>query len=189
MRKLLLVATALVGLAMPALARTVEQQVLEKLASQGYVILEQGYTFLGRLRIVAENGMFHREIVVNPGTGEILRDYAVTLPHKSSTAFAEQSPAVSDVPPDAQPPRSFTASVGLGDDGGRIAGDATDTAEISAIVEENAAPPDVSDSFTDSFTDSFNDVFQISEDYLGTDTSPIELVLPESILQMDAEAP
>lgn len=57
----------------------IEARLIESLTSQGYVILEQGYTWLGRLRIVAENGELHRELVINPGTGEILRDYAVLI--------------------------------------------------------------------------------------------------------------
>jgi hypothetical protein len=53
--------------------------LLAGLEGQGYTVIEKGYTFLGRLRIVAENDQIHREIVVNPGTGEILRDYAIYL--------------------------------------------------------------------------------------------------------------
>lgn len=49
------------------------------LQQQGYAIIEHGYPFLGRLRVVAESDEIHREIVVNPGTGEILRDYAICL--------------------------------------------------------------------------------------------------------------
>lgn len=80
MKKLLVAVALWAGLVGAGWARTVEQQLLASLRAQGYVILEQGYTFLGRLRVVAENGEFRREIVVNPGTGEILRDYAIMLP-------------------------------------------------------------------------------------------------------------
>ena len=86
MKKLLLGLSVLAALASAVWARTVEEQVLASLEGQGYVIVEHGYTFLGRLRIVAENGLYHREIVVNPGTGEILRDYAVTLPQSVARA-------------------------------------------------------------------------------------------------------
>ncbi len=79
MKKLLLAVGVWAGLAGAVMARTVEDRLVEELKSQGYVILEDGYTFLGRLRIVAENGVIHREIVVNPGTGEVLRDYAVQM--------------------------------------------------------------------------------------------------------------
>ncbi|MEO8241495.1 MAG: hypothetical protein ABI832_04235 [bacterium] len=79
MRGLLMSALLMAGLAHSAGAVTVEEQIRAGLTSQGYVILEEGFTFLGRLRIVAENGQIHRELVVNPGTGEVLRDYAVQL--------------------------------------------------------------------------------------------------------------
>lgn len=79
MNKLLLAVAFWVGMLGAGWARTVEQQLLASLQAQGYVILEQGYTILGRLRIVAQNDEIRREIVVNPGTGEILRDYAVML--------------------------------------------------------------------------------------------------------------
>lgn len=92
MKRLFLVLSILTTFwAAPAAARTVEEQILENLAVQGYQIVEHGYTFLGRLRIVAENGIYHREIVVNPGTGEILRDYAITLPQSQAMQRPETS--------------------------------------------------------------------------------------------------
>jgi len=36
-------------------------------------------TLLGRLRIVASDGTRRREIIINPNTGEVLRDYWVEL--------------------------------------------------------------------------------------------------------------
>lgn len=189
MRKLLLLVAALVGLALPALSRTVEQQILEKLADQGYVILEQGYTFLGRLRIVAQNDTFHREIVVNPGTGEILRDYAVSLPRKSTAPTVEPLSMPSSVPFETEPPRNFTPSEGPGDDGVRLGGDTDTVNETSAIVEENRMEPEETDSFGEMFGNVFDSVFEAPKDELGTETGPIELILPESILQMEAGAP
>lgn len=72
------------SLAVPALAQGVEAQLVAGLRAQGYVILEEGRTFFGRLRIVAENDSLHREIVVNPETGEVLRDYAVLLADRAA---------------------------------------------------------------------------------------------------------
>jgi hypothetical protein len=72
----------------------VEARLLSSLTEQGYTILEDGYTWLGRLRIVAENGTLHREIVVNPGTGEVLRDYAVRIDDLgagAATGFADNA--------------------------------------------------------------------------------------------------
>lgn len=90
MKKLLLGAMLWAGLSGAVWAKSVEEILLASLESQGYVIIEQGYTFLGRLRIVAVNGEIRREIVIHPGTGEILRDYAVMLPQ-----VAENKPASS----------------------------------------------------------------------------------------------
>lgn len=90
MKKLLLGAMLWAGLSGAVWAKSVEEMLLASLEAQGYVIIEQGYTFLGRLRIVAVNGEIRREIVIQPGTGEILRDYAVMLPQ-----VAEDAPATS----------------------------------------------------------------------------------------------
>lgn len=172
--KFLVVLVALIGLATPSLARTIEQQILEKLAAQGYVILEQGYTFLGRLRIVAENDRFRREIVVNPGTGEILRDYAVTLPHRHEDPDHVPVPfaAASNPQPDEFSSPGVTASAGVVEEADETPPDAT-----SDIVEDSAIPF------------ATPDVFQSSEEAFRWETGPIELVLPESILQMDPGSP
>ena len=79
MLKLLMAAVLWAGMAQAGGALTVEERLVAGLQDQGYRVVEKGYTFLGRLRIVAENDKIHREIVVNPGTGEILRDYAVYI--------------------------------------------------------------------------------------------------------------
>jgi len=174
MKKVLLAAAVLTGLAGASLARTVEQQVLGSLAAQGYVILEQGYTFLGRLRIVAENDRFHREIVVNPGTGEILRDYAVTLPRRSTSAAHE-------VPPSADVPAATSAIPAF---------DVTTTEAVDGEVDPDARVGlTASTQEEEALSSDVTTIFQVPEDEFGTDTGPIELVLPESILQMDAEAP
>jgi len=92
MKPLMLGLVVTAALAHPAMARTVEERLIAGLRDQGYVIGEDGYTFLGRLRIVAESDKYHREIVVNPGTGEVLRDYAVERDDTGSNSVA---PAVS----------------------------------------------------------------------------------------------
>ncbi len=65
--------------ATPCSAANFEDKIIASLEAQGYTIVEHGFTFLGRLRVVAESADYHRELVFNPGTGEILRDYAVPL--------------------------------------------------------------------------------------------------------------
>ncbi|PTQ74418.1 hypothetical protein [Celeribacter persicus] len=61
----------------PALAQSasVVDQVIAQLKAQGYSRITMGRTLLGRTRIVAENDTMRREIIINPATGEILRDY------------------------------------------------------------------------------------------------------------------
>lgn len=66
----------------------IEVRLVDGLQAQGYTILDVSYTWLGRLRIVAENGITHRELVVNPGTGEVLRDYAVLMDPAPGTEAA-----------------------------------------------------------------------------------------------------
>ena len=60
--------------AMPALAATFVEQVVTQLRAQGFDDIEVERTMLGRTRIAAERLDGSREIVLNPTTGEILRD-------------------------------------------------------------------------------------------------------------------
>ncbi|MCR9109936.1 hypothetical protein [Marivita sp. XM-24bin2] len=58
-----------------AFAQTAEDQVIDQLKRQGYRRITLGSTFLGRTRIVATGPRGRREIILNPSTGAILRDY------------------------------------------------------------------------------------------------------------------
>ncbi len=60
--------------ASPALAQGVVDDIVRQLKNQGFrsVVTEQ--TLLGRVRILAERRDGQREIIINPRTGEILRD-------------------------------------------------------------------------------------------------------------------
>ena len=79
MRRLVTILLLVLCAAAPVRAATIEERIAAELQAQGYEILETNRTWLGRLRIVAENDDIRREIVFNPGTGEILRDYSVVL--------------------------------------------------------------------------------------------------------------
>ena len=57
-----------------AMAQSFADDVLQQLAGQGYANISVETTFLGRVRILAEGDGGHREIILNPRTGEILRD-------------------------------------------------------------------------------------------------------------------
>ena len=56
-------------------AGTMETDLVGQLRAQGYSGIRVTHTWLGRVRIDARLDMFRREIILNPNTGEILRDY------------------------------------------------------------------------------------------------------------------
>ena len=56
-------------------AQTIQDQVVSQLKAQGYDSIRVSRTLLGRTRIIADSDESRREIVVNPRTGEILRDF------------------------------------------------------------------------------------------------------------------
>lgn len=93
MRRLLTILTLILGTTLPASAATIEERIAAELQAQGYDIVEANRTWLGRLRIVAENDDIRRELVFNPGTGEILRDYSVqlTAPEKATRTRSGKS--------------------------------------------------------------------------------------------------
>jgi len=59
----------------PAFAASVKDKLVSELKSQGFRNLSITRTWLGRTRITGSNGKFTRELVFNPYSGEILRDY------------------------------------------------------------------------------------------------------------------
>lgn len=61
-------------LASPAAAQDYVDSIVRQLKQQGYRSIVQERTLLGRVRIVANRKDGEREIIVNPRTGEILRD-------------------------------------------------------------------------------------------------------------------
>ena len=66
-------------LAAPAAADSVRDAIEDQLEDQGFDEIKVSRTLLGRLRFEAANATHLREIVINPVTGEILRDYTVRL--------------------------------------------------------------------------------------------------------------
>jgi len=58
----------------PAVADTLTDRLIAQLAEQGFSRFEVSRTWLGRVRIQAEGEGLSREVIVNPRTGEILRD-------------------------------------------------------------------------------------------------------------------
>ncbi len=57
-------------------ANAFERSIVSQLRAQGYSNIEISRTFLGRGRITAQSRDLNREIIFNPATGAILRDYA-----------------------------------------------------------------------------------------------------------------
>lgn len=69
---------ALLAGALPARA-DIASAVAEQLAAQGFDRVSMQRTLLGRLRVTAESDRFRREIIIDPRTGEVLRDLLTTL--------------------------------------------------------------------------------------------------------------
>ncbi|MEZ5888546.1 MAG: hypothetical protein R3D56_16935 [Paracoccaceae bacterium] len=86
-RTLLITLFSLASLASgAALAADLVDTILSDLRQQGYDEIEVSRTLLGRTRIEAESAAYHREIIVNPRTGEILRDYWELIGSDGNTA-------------------------------------------------------------------------------------------------------
>ena len=77
MMKPVLIALFLAFFAVPATAdaASVRDTIVNELKSDGYEEIRISRTWLGRTRFIAEDSRRYREIVVNPITGVILRDY------------------------------------------------------------------------------------------------------------------
>ena len=76
MRHFLLGALMVGVLATSGRAETVDQAIVAELHQQGYTSVKVSKTWLGRIFISANLDGGYREIVINPQTGEILRDYS-----------------------------------------------------------------------------------------------------------------
>lgn len=75
-RKFLLTVAGLVAAtAAPAAAMDVEQVVTNRLAREGFHVISRRRTWLGRVRIEAAKADLQREVVFDPASGEVLRDY------------------------------------------------------------------------------------------------------------------
>jgi hypothetical protein len=67
------IATGLLGSA--AHAKSTQDSIVAELREQGFTRIEIQRTLLGRTRILAESPAYEREIVLNPSSGVILRDF------------------------------------------------------------------------------------------------------------------
>ncbi len=73
------------ALAGPAFAQDFAADLQASLEQDGFRIESVGRTLLGRVRILAQNASGEREIILNPRTGEILRDLWITRGKTPST--------------------------------------------------------------------------------------------------------
>jgi hypothetical protein len=73
--KIGLAAGLVVALAGSLSAGPLENSVADQLRQQGYEQITVSRTLLGRARVVGQSKNEIREIVINPRTGEILRDF------------------------------------------------------------------------------------------------------------------
>jgi hypothetical protein len=86
MKQTILAALCAVVLGQPVLAQSIDERIAASLQAEGYQIVTMNRTWLGRIYVIAETETLRREMVFNPATGEILRDYAVTKGPATATA-------------------------------------------------------------------------------------------------------
>ena len=77
-----------------ARANGVVDAIIGDLRAQGYAQIDISRTLLGRTRIEAESTSYHREIIIDPRTGEILRDYWEVLTDASGQPVTTNPPSV-----------------------------------------------------------------------------------------------
>ncbi|MGV6847287.1 MAG: hypothetical protein ACWA5A_02790 [Marinibacterium sp.] len=77
-------------------AGPVEDNIVRQLRDQGFDRIVVSRTLLGRSRIRASDDGASREIVVNPVTGEILRDYWIRRGDRPSGLFSSNSGSASN---------------------------------------------------------------------------------------------
>ncbi len=121
--RFLLTSILAVGLLLPvpAGAESLQAQVVRELQAQGFEVTEARSTLLGRYRIVAEAPGLQREIVLNPRTGEVLRD----LVRPVSLGNDRTEPDAGPIAPDGAAPdpaddhgAAATGDLGQGQDAG-----------------------------------------------------------------------
>lgn len=132
MGKLLLGFWLVLATALPVFADNITDEIIANLKAQGYHVVQQDRTWLGRMWILARSDTMQREVVFNPGTGEVLRDYVVTLASLQQNGHPESgNPAVS---------KSSTATAGQDPGGASVAQSAPDVPDLLARSLADPAP-------------------------------------------------
>ncbi len=83
----------------PALAGNLVDTIVGDLRAQGYDRIDISRTLLGRTRIEAQSDGYLREIILDPRTGEILRDYWEVLTDAAGQPLVTGTQAPSVVGP------------------------------------------------------------------------------------------
>ena len=96
-------------------------EIRTTLRSRGYRIVQDEQTWLGRQRVIAEKNGARRELVFNPATGEILRDYSSRVNQPGASRSADNGQAQSTAAPSTEtagsrgaPGESVGNDVGIG---------------------------------------------------------------------------
>lgn len=66
-------------LSAPANAKVNEADIISQLEGSGYTLVEREVSWLGRVVLEFHSQTHEREIILNPTTGEIIRDYLEVL--------------------------------------------------------------------------------------------------------------
>ena len=95
MLKILILILSFAVVAVPAAAQSdsVKDRIIQQLQDEGFTEIHIAKTWLGRLRFEAFSETARREIVVNPATGVILRDYLQILVAEGSSGQTWQDAA------------------------------------------------------------------------------------------------
>jgi hypothetical protein len=93
-RRLFLAALPALLVATPGAARAAPvDDVVAALQAQGFGSIDVTQTLLGRIRILASAGGRQREVIINPRTGEILRDVWLSTDYAEDTSGGSSRPS------------------------------------------------------------------------------------------------
>lgn len=134
--RLTLVSLILTGLlaAFPASAQGMAEEIARQMRRQGFEDIHIAQTWLGRMQITGTRSGGTREIVVNPNTGEILRDLWLNAQGQmraadidfddddAEDAADDAEDAAEDARDDAEGSRGGSSGKGGGDGGGKGGG-------------------------------------------------------------------
>ncbi|MGL4414308.1 hypothetical protein [Roseinatronobacter monicus] len=86
--------------------RITPEMISVALLQQGYEIIAESRTLLGRVRFVASNELIWREVVLDLSSGQIIRDYAVEFsPSNPPEIHKDEMPRGGTVLPESSIPQ------------------------------------------------------------------------------------